>query len=270
MLPSTRSHIIQSLVLGALLALSLYYLADFSLRQTTALVLLWSYFFNLTNNIWKTKLEERSHRRFSVSIQPKWREILFDHGLVRTEHEWQQWLDRIKTAPASEQALLRDGFHFTVLEQDRDLRSQFIFRNDNNVFCEKLDVTQPIPRIEIERPGSTLGPAFAWMNLVWVPSFIASHPTWGGYELSLTTPDCIKSNLLGAEEMPRKLAFLTVLEFHGYKSAPVGWTAGKPWKEREQARRKSLEENGWTRAEKEYEKFSHIEHKYFTVKHGSI
>lgn len=272
MLPGTRTDLIRLFVFGALLALSLYYLADFSLKQTSALVLLVWLFYFLINDIWRTIWEEGHPTRYFVHIRPKWRQILFDHELVRDEQEWQQWLERIKTVSASELSLVRDGFHFTVLQQDRDLRWQFVFMNDSNAFIAKADVAKPIPGIEIERPGSPLGPAFAWINVVWIPSFIASHPTWGGYELSLTIPASVEEPKGLWLSSRFKLAFLTALEFTGHEIRPRGWIDTKHWNEQQQARRKSLEENGWTRAEKEYEygKPSHIEHKYFTITHGSI
>jgi len=276
MLPGTRTDLIRSVVFSAVLALGLYYLADFSLKQTAAFVLLVCLFYFLINDIWRTLWEDGHPTRYSVRIRPKWREILFDHRLVRDEQDWQKWLEWIKSAPASEQSLLHDGFHFTVLQQDYDLRSQFVFRNDRNAFAAKLDVTQPIPGIEVQRPGSPFGPASAWINVVWIPSFIASHPTWGGYQLSLTTPECMKQSswLVPVEEEPIKLAFLTALEFSSHEVRPPGWIDSKAYQEQQQARRKSLEENGWTREEKEdffgRKPSNRIEHKYFTVTHGSI
>jgi hypothetical protein len=272
MLPGTRSDLIGSLFFGALLALSLYYLADFSLKQTAALVLLVGLFYFVVDDILRRVWDDKHPTRYWVSIRPKWREMLFDHGLVQDEQGWQQWLERIKTAPASEHSFLGDGFHFTVLQQDRDLRSQFVFRNDSNYFAKKLDMTQPIPGIKIERPGSPLGPALAWINLVWIPSFIVSNPTWGGYELSLTIPASVEEPKGLWLSSRFKLAFLTALEFTDHEIRPRGWIDSKAYQEQQQARRKSLEENGWTRAEKEYEygKPSHIEHKYFTVTHESI
>ena len=260
-------------MLSGLCVVGLRYLAEFSWKQAAALTLLTLFFRASTESIWRAIWEDRNQTRFRVFIRPKWREILFDHGLVRDEQEWQQWLELIKTAPSSVQSLLMAGFHFTVLHQDRDLRSQFVFRNDSNVFVQELSVSQPIPGIKIEQPRSHFGPASASINLVWIPSFIARNPTWGGYELSLTTPECMKSDWMDSKEEPIKLAFLTALEFAGYEMTEAGDDL-KRWKKLRRECQKLLEDKGWVPVEKESSVFgrrsNRLEHKYFTVTHDSI
>jgi hypothetical protein len=268
---------LNDLMLGGLSLVGLRYLAEFSWKQAAALMLLTLFFRASTESIWRAIRGDRNPARFRVFIRPKWREILFDHGLVRDEQEWQQWLELVKTASSSEQSLLLVGFHFTVLQQDRELRSQFVFRNDSNTFVEELNVSHPIPGIKIERPHSPhladLGPTSAWINLVWVPSFIAHNPTWGGYELSLTTPECMKSNWMESKEEPIKLAFLTALEFAGYETTEAGDDL-KRWEKLRSECRRLLENRGWERIEGKSGAFgresNRLEHKYFTVTHDSI
>ena len=260
MLLSTRNHFVKSLALGVLLALCLHYLAEFSWKQTVALVLLAELLYSSSNAIWRAIWLAGNPTQFVVFIRPKWREILFDHGLVRDEQEWQQWLERIKSASFSEQSLLRDGFHFTVLQQARDLQSQFVFNNDGGSFAKAPGAMKPIPGIRMEQPNPNLppGPSLAWIDFVWIPSFIANNQTWGGYKLSLVTS--------GRET---KLAFLPVLEFKRHEIVP--WVDTRAWKKYEQTTRKALEENGWKRTETEFWRSpSTVEHKYFSVTHGSI
>jgi hypothetical protein len=224
------------------LGLSLYYIFDFSLRQTVGLLLLTCLFSFLITDIWKTTSEEKNQERFIVHIRPNWFQILLDHRLITGEEEWKEVMQRALKTPENEYSALRDGFTFTVLNEN------LFYLNNEKRFDEKYFS----PSIVIEQ----------------IPSFIASHPTWGGYEFSLLTP-----RLMTSTEV--KLAFLTTLEFSwAHKPRPLGWIESKEGREQVLARAKSLEENGWKRTEKKDEmprkSAPKIEHKYFVIDHQSL
>ncbi len=269
MLPGTRGHLIRSLVLVLFLGLSLYYLANFSLRQSVALVLLVCLFQFLINDIWRARSEEKSHGRFLVFIQPNWYQILLDHKLIAGKEDWNQVVERALKTPSYEYCVLRDGITFTVLDKN------FIYVNNEKRLVEEIHLDIEIPVIKIPQPNSLLGEPFSPSIVVeQISSFTGGHPTWGGYEFGLVTPECMKSTWAESRQEPTKLAFLTTLEFSGHEIRPLGWTDSKAWQKQQNARTKALEENGWKRKEKEdglgRKSASGVEHKYFVVSHQSI
>lgn len=269
MLPRTRSYVVKSFVTTVLLGLGLYYLAGFSLRQSAALVILVWLFQFIINDIWIAMSDERNHARFLVFVQPRWEQILQDYGLITGKSDWLQIIERIDKVPRTEYCALRDGIAFTVL--DRNL----FYLNDEKKFVERIHLDVEAQEIKIPLPNSLLGEPFSPSIIIKeIPSFTAGNPTWGGYEFGLVKPECMKSNLFEGWQEPIKLAFLTVLEFSGHEIRPLGWTDTKAWRQQQEARTKSLAENGWTRAEKEdglgRKTSPRVEHKYFIVSHSSI
>jgi hypothetical protein len=271
MLPRTRSYLLKSFVTTVLLGLGLYYLAGFSLRQSAALVILFWLFQFLINDIWIAMSEEKNHGRFLVFIQPNWYQILLDHGLIDGKSDWLQIMERVDEVPRSEYCALRDGIAFTVLDKD------LFYLNNERKFVQKIHLDIEVQEIKIPRPNSSLGEPFSpSITVEEIPSFTVGNPTcWDGYEFGLVTPESMKSNLFKGWQEPIKLAFLTVLEFGGYEIRPLGWyTHSKAWRQQQEARTKSLEENGWKRAEKEdglgRKTSSRVEHRYFMVSHSGI
>lgn len=269
MLPGTHSYLIKSLVFDALLGLGLYFLADFSPRQTGALVLLVCLFQFLINDIWTARLEEKKKGRFIVFIQPNWYQILLEHRLIASEDDWHQLMRRALETPRHEYCVLRDGIEFTVLGRDLS------YLNNKKNFVQQIRLDVEIPEIKIPLPNSPLRGTFSPSIVVeQMPSFTVGHPTWGGYQFSLVTPECMKSTWLESRQEPIKLAFLTTLEFGDYEIRPKRWIDSKAYQEQQNARRMALKKNGWKRAEKEdalgRKVSSRVEHKYFAVSHQSI
>lgn len=272
--------------------LTSYFLADFSLKLSFALSIIFWLFFARTQQIWEYLAVQERFEPFRVQVTPKWAELLRDYKLVESREQLREVFARAREQPARFN-VLSHGFTFTVLRPTpgwTDFRG-LLYLDNHERFASAVDLLSRVagedsdldrvvndddrPRI----PGTSLSAFVRWgtdggfdlgieVNDDWWKQFC---DTAGNKEL--TTIKTHHDHLCGTVRLI--IATLPYGEFGMYLGSEE-YSLKRA--EREQQERDSiLATFGWKRHEETDEETRHvfdppneIEHKYFMVSHRAI
>jgi hypothetical protein len=257
-------------VLAVALFTAFRYLADFSVRQSTALAVVGCLAYIAWAPLQTLFAYSGCYFPFFVHVYPKWDFLLPDFGLVKTDDELRRFCESVRKLNEEAEggseprySVAREGIRFTFLTWNKIGRREtaLIYYDNRRTFLTRIDLWEIISEIEIadERPEPRY-PAPSSPVL-----YVETNPA--GFELGIKSPPWMGN-------VP--VATIPYGEFDLYMQQESGsfWDQmfyirsvdRKMAAEREikSEREKLRAEFGWKGGE------SVIEHKYFTVAHGRI
>lgn len=291
----------KSFALGAVLYLCFLYLGGFSSRQSIVLAVLalwvdwWGH--GLYEKLHASSRVEKVFEPFCVSICPNWYQLLSDFKLIRSMEEWHRLREEAEKVPTSEHSVFRSGFLFTVIRppSENGLLPGLTYWNDRRVFLSAVELLESIIEMNddyLPSGGEEQHPLFKHPRWARLPE-LYFKPGIGGYELGLEVQNdwwkhlCENGEigeLAKTEQHDNQLCGVTRLVIATLPCSEFDWYYGKApsivdLKKRqrwEQARDKELAANGWKRkvqTDPEFkirDRWSHAEHKYFSVSHRGL
>jgi hypothetical protein len=264
--------------------IALYTLAGFSVRQTTAIVVIAGVF---EYALWVAKLRPSillvPHR---IHIQPRWFAILSDLELIATPEEYDQLHESFSSLPPGQYNVFRDGVCFTVLTSKHFGQRTLVYSNDFHTFVSEVDFERGLAPLTVadESPlrnsPAPLGPTSPRLFVRYggggCSMGVIVHDWWWEKRKESVTA---KTGKLDAREayfdcglIRLTLADISVSEFTLY------WERLRPYPKGDQVwEKRRLEDHakfGWTDKDNSPEARRHedfrLEHKYFYVRHHSI
>jgi hypothetical protein len=283
--------LLKTFALGAALYVGFRFVGDFSFRQSLLLTFVALAGYGLYEKLSASQGGGSAFSPFSVSIGPKWYDLLLDFKLIRTDEDWQRLCNAPGEAAENGYTVLRNGFTFTVIKPPADdgLPPGLAYWDNRKTFLAKVELSEAIAKVDdlIPRPGR--GEKHPFFH----------HPKWaslprlffrwgrGGYEIGLEVQSDWWEELCNGGETggfagikthtdrscgTTRLAIATLpySEFGFYYGrGPYGHL-----KKQQELMDKQLEANGWARKiERNFEfrdPWSSVEHKYFTASHRGI
>ena len=263
--------------------IGLYLLAGFSMRQSTAIVLLAGvvgYAFWAANS--RPDIVFVPH---AIRVQPRWDRILLDLGLVATTAEYDHLREPFDALPPDRYNVFRDGMWFTVLKSEQFGPRTLVYSNDFHTFVSEVDFERNLAPLTVadESPlrhsPAPLGPTS--------PSLFVSYGV-GGCSMGVIVHDwwwekrresiISKAGELSAREVfdcglvRVTLAHISSSEFTLFWKRPKPYPKGdRVWKKHRDEDRAKL---GWIDVDNSEEALRHqfyrLEHRYFRISHYAI
>ncbi len=238
---------------GLISFLALYYGAAFSARQAAALSLFGLALYKfLYEPLKRARWIDEKFLPYWVVVRPKWDELLFDYGLVRTIEELRAIYAQAANTPSSQYNLVRDNITFTVVRPD------IIFHNKGNYFSRDVDLWLPIE--EVKLPPEIGDTRAQEMQLTHSP-YICVRSRVNGIEIALAKRPSDSTGKVSAVLPHAEFAvYLTKSETNSGRLAKL-----------DKARDDLIKQAGWTRKERVIDIAPEmLEHKYFEVEHKPI
>jgi hypothetical protein len=168
------------LITAGLFYLILAYIADFSVQQSVVLAcFIASLALAIENRAAKPTMR---FTPYYVRVAPKWCELLLDFKLISKPEEWYSIQNGFESLPATEYRVLRDGIHYTTLQQSEDAERTLIYSYNHRVFVSDVDFEEDLEPIKLERPNPIRGLRSSPVSL-----FMKFGSK--GYDLGLRVPD---------------------------------------------------------------------------------
>ncbi len=257
-----------------------YFLADFSLKLSLALSIIFWFLYARTQQTWEYLAVQERFEPFRVDVAPKWALLLRDYKLVESDEQLDRLFARAEAEPARFK-VLSYGFSFTVLRPTPgwiDFRG-LLHSNTDNQFVGTVDLWS-----RVEPP-----PYDDTQILKTGPSAFVKWGIDGGFDLGIEVDDdwwkqfcetaankeltTIKTDsdpLRGTVRLV--IATLPYAEFGVYLGSVEEYSSKRAERE-EQERDRILAKFGWVR-DRDAEDLPYgpneIEHKYFTVWYRAI
>ncbi len=276
------------LLAGGFFFLILVYVADFSMRQSLILVLMWA---SMTRAV--ELLARRPAKRFSpyyVRVDPNWSYLLFDFKLVGNPGDSRTIEDLLKELPSTEYCVLRSGICFIVVHESEDFQRTLIYLGNHQTFVSEVDLQEELEPIRVEPPDK-FEREFGRLGKSDVRLFVKFGGD--GYNLGIRVPrrwwDKMKSScpkpMEELEDHPTGqidlvLTTISYREFDLYWE-PAEWNSTFYDKTAKQIRSQRDEQRsrfGWKTVEHDADLGAElgidwpesIKHKYFSVEHRAI
>jgi hypothetical protein len=260
------------LLLGAVL----YFVADFSIRQSAALALFAAYvIYGLRMMTLRPDLIFLPH---FIHIRPRWYEILTDLELISAAEEYDKLYQAFNALSPEQYNVFRDGVWFTVLDSETIGQRTLIYSDDYHNFVSKVDFERNLKPLtlwrESEEPSLGEWPVEFFVKGgggtyrlgVIVPEWwwVRKETKLGGKLLEI---DRCRAGIYGTVELT--IATIPGSEFTTY------WKRSDPYRKGDDIWRKLCVEDrekfGWTVEDKpERNSPEMLKHKYFEVRHRGI
>jgi len=270
--------------------LTLFYIADFSARQSIVLAALISW---LALGIAIAYLVLKPARKFSpyyVRVDPNWYDLLIDFKLIHNPDAWHALQKSIKELPSTEYNVVRSGICFMVVQQLEDFERTLIYLNNHRTFVSEVDLEEDVAPLRIGRVDK-ISEAMGKPSKCDVRLLVRFGAD--GYKLGIRVPSQWWNEVKASCPKPMKevahhpigqidliLAVISYREFDLYWE-PMEWsstfyekTAKRIRSQRDEQRGKfgwkTVEHDSDLGAELGIDWPESIEHKYFNVEHRAI
>lgn len=261
--------------------IALYFLARFSVSQSTAIALLATL---VAYVLWVIDLQLRPgttlvpHR---ILVLPHWDRILLDLGLVATPEEYDSLCESLNSLPPERYNVFRDGLCFTVLDSKQFGQRTLIYSDSFRVFKSEADFEESLAPLTCSREAKLP------RDRTWHPSFFVEGGV-GGYGFGVVVDESWWEKKRDAATLNiGKLDVQDIFDTNRVKvtlaSIPASestlyWKRSSPYPKGDEVWKKHREEDrarlGWfadeTRIITLHKTFYELKHKYFSVRHHSI